>query len=162
MLMTERSMTSYLIRQTLPQVSNVNAENFKELTSLGVTTLIAYIPEEEVSYRDAFTSIASSHRGETIFGLTTDARLLTPPAKEKDATSPFVMLYNPLDHLPAVSKKAFSKREVAKWLESASTPLIGKFSLETYYEYNEVRYVPSDLHLIQLLPCLHQVSANTI
>lgn len=124
-----------MIRQALPIVSVVNRSNFKEITSLDIAALIAYIDENDWESREVFTSISDSHRNEFIFGITSDVTL----AKSDAAELPFIIIYNPLDHVNAVFDDTFGVHKIKQFISRVSTPLIGKFGLETYYAYTEVR-----------------------
>ncbi|KAH8804495.1 thioredoxin-like domain-containing protein [Xylogone sp. PMI_703] len=135
---TARYMRSYLIRETLPEISEVNQDNLAELTSLDVAAFIAYIPTDDAASRETFTSMAKSNQGKSIFGITSDPTLLASVANEEEPKSPYIVLYNPLDHIPGVFKHAFTTQKISKFLEQTSSPLIGMFSLETYYHYTEI------------------------
>ncbi|RFU29838.1 hypothetical protein B7463_g6503, partial [Scytalidium lignicola] len=160
---TARYIRSYLIRETLPEVSEVTESNLEELTDLDVTAFIAYIHEDDVASRDIFTSVATSHQGgSVIFGITSDIKLLAPVIKDEGVKSPYIVLYNPLDHIPAIlSKHAFTNHNIAKFLEQTpSSPLIGKFSLETYYHYTEIGLPLT--HIFATTPTERQRLAETL
>jgi protein disulfide-isomerase A1 len=124
-----------MIRQSLPVVSAVNRSNLEELISLGVAALIAYIDENDRKSIEVFTSISDSHRNQFVFGITSDMAL----AKAGIAKLPFIVLYNPLDQVNAVFDETFDVDRIKQFIGRVSTPLIGKFGLDTYYAYTEVR-----------------------
>lgn len=124
-----------MIRQTLPIVSAVNSSNFGEIISLDIPALIAYIDENDWKSTEVFASISDSYRNQFIFGISSDVAL----AKADVAELPFIILYNPLDQVNAVFDETFDVDMIKEFIGRASTPLIGKFGLETYYAYTEVR-----------------------
>jgi protein disulfide-isomerase A1 len=123
-----------MIRQSLPTVSDVTTSNFEEILSLGTSVLIAYIDEGDQGYHSVFTSFAELHQNQFIFGIASDTKL----AKSDVMRTPFIVLYNPLDEVTAVFKEEFEVDKIEHFIDSHSTPLIGKFSLQTYYTYTEV------------------------
>lgn len=137
----QSSIMSYMIRQTLPTISAVNRSNFEEITSLDIAVLIAYIDENDRKSSEVFTSIAESHRDQFVFGITSDPTL----AKAYVSKLPFIILYNPLDQVNAVFDEAFDVDMINQFISRVSTPLIGKFGLETYYAYTEVRDFPQEI-----------------
>jgi Thioredoxin-like domain len=131
----QSSIISYMIRQALPTISAVNRSNFDEIISLDIAALIAYIDENDRKSSEVFTSIADSYRDQFVFGITSDLTL----AKANVSELPFIILYNPSDQVNAVFDDAFDVDMIHQFISRVSTPLIGKFGLETYYAYTEVR-----------------------
>lgn len=130
----QSSIISYMIRQTLPTVSAVSKSNFEEITSLDIAALIAYIDDNDPESSEVFASISDSHRDQFIFGITSDVAL----AKADVAEPPFIILYSPLDQVNVVFDDTFDVDKIEQFISRASTPLIGKFGLESYHAYTEV------------------------
>jgi Thioredoxin-like domain len=124
-----------MIRQTLPLVSKVTTNNFKELLSMGTSALIAYINEDDQASRELFTFFAQSHQNGFLFGISSDMKL----AKLDASHTPFLVLYNPLDQFNPVFEEDFEVAKIEEFTKRYSTPLMGTFSLETYYAYTEVQ-----------------------
>lgn len=124
-----------MIRQSLPTVSKVTANNFKDITSLDTAALIAYIYPDDLESRAVFTSIAVSHQDQFIFGIADNSYL----APAGIASPPFIVRYSHLDQVNPVFREGFEVDKIEHFITSYSTPLIGKFSMETYYGYTEVR-----------------------
>lgn len=59
-------------------------------------------------------------------------------AKADVAELPFIILYSPLDQVNVVFDDTFDVDKIEQFISRASTPLIGKFGLESYYAYTEV------------------------
>ncbi|KAN0121925.1 Thioredoxin-like domain containing protein [Hyaloscypha variabilis] len=129
------NIISYMIRGSLPLVSEVNESNLKEILSMGTSALIAYIEENDQESRAIFTSFAESHQNEFIYGITSDLQLASSDAQE----TPAIILYNPLDQVTPIFQGAFEVTKLQDFTKKHATPLIGTFSLETYYAYTETR-----------------------
>lgn len=104
---------------------------------MGTSVLIAYVDEDDQASREAFTSFAESHQNEFIIGVSSDLDL----AKADNSHSPFIVLYSPLDQVNPVFEEDFEVPKIEDFTKRYSTPLMGTFSLETYYAYTEV-YLP--------------------
>jgi hypothetical protein len=123
-----------MIRKDLPLISEITTENFKEILSMGTSALIAHIDQDDDESRFIFTSFAESHQNEFIYGITTDLTL----AKSYTQKPPFMILYNPLDQVNPVFRESFETSKLESFTRQYSSPLIGTFSMETYYAYTEV------------------------
>jgi hypothetical protein len=124
-----------MIRQGLPTVSKVMASNFKEIISLDTAAFIAYVYEEDQESRAVFTSVAVSHQDQFIFGMSYNTYL----AALGITSPPFIVRYSHLDQVNPVFREGFEVDKIEHFIATYSTPLIGKFSMETYYGYTEVR-----------------------
>jgi hypothetical protein len=124
-----------MIRQSLPTFSKVTASNFEEITSLDTTALIAYIDPEDQESSAVFTSFAASHQDQFIFGIADDSYT----ASLNIAEPPFIIRYSHLDQVNPMFREGFEVEKIEHFIATYSTPLIGKFSMETYYGYTEVR-----------------------
>ncbi|KAE9382046.1 hypothetical protein N431DRAFT_506792 [Stipitochalara longipes BDJ] len=137
---------SYMIRGSLPLVSEVDETNFKEILMMDSSALIAYLDENDQESRAVFTSFAESHPNELIYGITSDLKL----ARSDEQKPSFAILYNPLDQVNPSFNDDFVVNKLEDFIKKHSTPLIGTFSLETYYAYTESR-----------LPLLHIFISST-
>lgn len=86
---------SYMVRCSLPLVSEVMADNMEEILSMGTSALIAYIDGEDQKSRSVFTSFADAHQNRLIYGITSDLTL----AKSNVQKAPFTIVYSPLDQV---------------------------------------------------------------
>ena len=133
-LTLDTSIISYMIRKDLPLISEINTDNFREIQSMWTSALIAYVDQDDDESRAIFTSFAESHRNEFIYGITTDLTLAKCDAQK----FPFIMLYNPLDQVNPIFQESFEISKLEVFTSRYSSPLIGSFSLESYYDYTEV------------------------
>lgn len=111
--------------------------NIEELRSLDMPLVVAYIDEDDSLSSKVFESIADLHHDKFLFGISSDVRL----AKAATLKPPFLLLRSTLDHIDRVFSEKFDNDEIEQFLSSITPPLIGKFSLETYYEYTQVRSI---------------------
>jgi protein disulfide-isomerase A1 len=123
-----------MIRGSLPLVSKVTADNFREILSMGTSALIAYVDEGDQKSRAVFTAFAELHQNDFIYGIASDPAL----AESNVQKAPFIIIYNPRDQVNPIFKETFSLDKLKAFTGKHSTPLIGTFSLETYYAYTEV------------------------
>ena len=123
-----------MIRKDLPLISEINTDNFREIQSMWTSALIAYVDQDDDESRAIFTSFAESHRNEFIYGITTDLTLAKCDAQK----FPFIMLYNPLDQVNPIFQESFEISKLEAFTSKYSSPLIGSFSLASYYDYTEV------------------------
>lgn len=123
-----------MVRGNLPLVSEVTTDNMEEILSMGTSALIAYIDEDDQKSRSVFTSFADAHQNGFIYCITSDLTL----AKSNVQKAPFIVIYSPLDQVNPIFKDTFSLDKLEAFIHKYSTPLIGTFSLETYYAYTEV------------------------
>jgi hypothetical protein len=123
-----------MVKRSLPLVSEVTNDNIEEILLMGTSTLIAYIDEGDQTSRLVFTSFADAHQNRFIYGITSDLTL----AKSNVQKAPFIIVYSPLDQVNPAFRDSFSLDKLETFTNKYSTPLIGTFSLETYYAYTEV------------------------
>jgi hypothetical protein len=133
-----------MVRQSLPLVSDVTLGNFKEILSMDTSALIAYIDEADQESRALFTSFAESHQDDFIFGITSDRGL----AEQEVSHTPVIILYNPLDQVKPLFEGRFKTEKIEHFIRKHATPLIGTFSLETYYAYTEVGLFCQEISLL--------------
>ncbi len=130
----EIRIASFLIRQILPPVSEVDEKSLDDLLKLEVPALVAYLNEEDASLRQDFSNYAKTHQDSFIFGVSSDHTISKVEASEL----PFLVFYNPKDHIPHVLRGAITPSTITKFLERYRAPLIGKFDMGTYYNYTQV------------------------
>ncbi|RDW62121.1 hypothetical protein BP6252_11554 [Coleophoma cylindrospora] len=129
-----KMIVSYMVKQGLPVISHVNESNLEELKSLDTPVLIAHIAASDVKSSEVFTAVAEK-LGETyIFASRSD---LDTGIVDTTVPPPFIILHNPLDEVDLLFQEEFEAQEVAKFAESASKPLIGKFGLLAFDKYTK-------------------------
>lgn len=127
---------SYMLRQILPTVSIVTVENLKQLQSIDTPLVIAFIDEHDQASREVFTSIAEGYKDQFIFGVSSDNTLAG--SESGSLKPPFIVLHSASDHINRIFSDEFECTKLKRFLGRTATPLIGKFSMETYYTYTQV------------------------
>ena len=153
------SIVSYMLRQIIPTISTVTKDNLEELQLIDLPLSIAFINEDDQISRELVTSIAEEYKDRFLFGISSDITL----AKSKSGPfmPPFIVLYNPSDHIDRTFSGPFDSKNIGNFLSGDSTPLIGKFSMETYYTYTQVSVyftLPLEDPVFKISPASHSPS----
>jgi hypothetical protein len=154
------SIAPYLLMNFGPQISVLGENNITTLTSFDTPVLVAHISTADEDSAKIFNEAASSLLKEErfVFGTTASSKLA---GIEDDFELPFVALYNPSDEAKPTYHGLFDPESIAKFaLQAASTPLIGRFNLESLAAYADVVVLcPFLFHLLTLpdrsISCSH-------
>ena len=123
-----------MIKQSLPAVSTVTAENLEEFKTLDQVVVVAYLAEDDKASNQTFTAIAEDLRDEYLFGGTNDPEL----AKSEGVDQPGIALYKEFDEKKDVFTSKFEDDTVREFIKTSSTPLVGVVGPETYSGYMSV------------------------
>jgi protein disulfide-isomerase A1 len=123
-----------MTKQSMPAVSNVNAENLEEFKALDKIVIIGYVASDDKAANKSFTSFAESQRDNFLFAASNDAAL----AKAEGAKQPSIVLYKDFDEKKAVYDGKLEDEAILEWVKTASTPLVGELGPETYSKYMAV------------------------
>ncbi|KAK7061762.1 protein disulfide isomerase [Favolaschia claudopus] len=125
---------SYMIKQSLPAVTEVTAANLNEFKSADNLVVVAYVASSTDAPAPAFSATAEKHRDDFLFGLTTDKDAIAA-AK---VTVPAVVVYRKFDE-PAVTYPFpildAGVSDLEDWVKELSIPTIGEVSGENYATY---------------------------
>ncbi|PGH11222.1 protein disulfide-isomerase domain [Polytolypa hystricis UAMH7299] len=124
------AISSFMVKQSLPAVSDVTADNLEEVKTLDKVVVVGYFASDDKESSESFTSIAESLRDDYLFAATNDAEL----AKAEGSKQPGVVLYKEFDDKKDVYDGKFDE-ELTAFIKSASTPLVGEVGPETYSGY---------------------------
>jgi protein disulfide-isomerase A1 len=125
------SITSYMIKQSLPAVSILNGETLEDFKTADKVVLVAYIDASDKASSEAYTTFAEKFRDNYLFGSTDDAAL----AEAEGVTAPAIVLYKQFDEGKAVFSDKFEEESLTSFAKTASTPLVGEVGPETYSDY---------------------------
>ncbi|KAK3300963.1 protein disulfide-isomerase precursor [Chaetomium fimeti] len=125
------AITSYMVKQSLPAVSEVTKDTLEEFKKADKVVLVAYVDASDKASSDVFTEAAEKLRDNYPFGVSTDAAL----AEAEGVTAPAVVLYKDFDEGKSVFSEKFDAEEIEKFAKTAATPLIGEVGPETYSDY---------------------------
>ena len=93
--------------------------------------IIGYIGADDKEANSLFTSFAESQRDNYLFAVSNDPAV----AKAEDVKQPSIVLYKDFDEKKVVYGDKLDTDSIASWVKTASTPLVGEVSQETYYDY---------------------------
>jgi len=125
---------SYMIKQSLPAVSEVTSKNYEEFTKADKIVAIAYLSSSTEAPAPEFSAAAEKHRDDYLFGLSTD----------KDAfalagvTPPAIIVYRSFDEpsstypYPVIDAKS---SDIEEWIQELSIPVFDEVSGENYATY---------------------------
>ncbi|KAK4239831.1 protein disulfide-isomerase [Achaetomium macrosporum] len=125
------AITSYMIKQSLPAVSEVTKDTLEEFKKADKVVLVAYVDASDKASNEVFTQVAEKLRDNYPFGASTDAAL----AEAEGVKAPAVVLYKDFDEGKAVFSEKFDAEAIEKFAKTAATPLIGEVGPETYSDY---------------------------
>ncbi|CZR64924.1 uncharacterized protein PAC_14824 [Phialocephala subalpina] len=94
-----RDITSHMIKQVLPLISEIDAANIEEFKELDTPLLVAYLDAEDKKNFNTFLQVAESPLHDSfLFGTTTTTEpLFQVEVKER----PFIEFFNPVDEVIA-------------------------------------------------------------
>lgn len=125
------SITSYMIKQSLPAVSEVTQDSLEEFKSADKVVIVAFTDANDKANNEVFAQIAEQNRDTYPFGASHDAEL----AKAEGVSFPAVVLFKQFDEGKAVFTDKFDQEAVENWAMVAATPLIGEVGPDTYSGY---------------------------
>lgn len=123
-----------MTKQQLPAVSILTSDSLEDFKTTDKVVLVGYFAADDKVSNQTYTAVAESLRDDYIFGATNDAAL----AKAEGVKQPAVILYKDFDEKKSTFQETFTEEAVTKFLKTASTPLIGEVSPETYAGYMAV------------------------
>ncbi|KZT12454.1 protein disulfide isomerase [Laetiporus sulphureus 93-53] len=125
---------SYMIKQSLPAVTEVTPENYKDFIKADKIVALVFLPSTTDAPGPEFTATANKHRDDYLFGSTTDKSL----AEEAGVEPPAIVLYRAFDEpqteypYPAGSAKV---KDIENWIKELAIPIIDEVSTENYQMY---------------------------
>ncbi|KAJ3565734.1 hypothetical protein NP233_g7447 [Leucocoprinus birnbaumii] len=125
---------SYMVKQSLPAVSEVTAANHDQFKTEDKVVVVAYLPSTTSEPAPVFSAAAEKHRDDYLFGLTTDETL----AEAAGVKPPAIVVYRSFDEpqtefpYPISGLKA---EEITDWVKELAIPVIDEVSGENYAVY---------------------------
>ncbi|KAH7105518.1 protein disulfide isomerase [Auriculariales sp. MPI-PUGE-AT-0066] len=123
---------SYMVKQSLPAVTDVTATNHAEFKAADKIVIIAYATSATEEPVPVFSQVAEKHRDDYLFGLSTDAAAIA----EAGVTPPAVVVYRKFDE-PRLDydQKTYTADELETYIKSNSMPLVDEVGPENYAAY---------------------------
>jgi protein disulfide-isomerase A1 len=127
-------IVSYMVKQSLPAVSEVTLSNHADFVKSDKVVVVAYLASSTQEPSAEFSAVAEKHRDDYLFGLTTDQDAIAAAA----VTPPAIVVYRSFDaprtEYPYPIADAKSS-DVAEWLKDLAIPIIDEVSGENYAVY---------------------------
>ncbi|KAI0771623.1 protein disulfide isomerase [Trametes elegans] len=143
---------SYMIKQSLPAVSEVTKDNFEEFKKADKLVAVAFLPSPTSAPASEFSATANKHRDDYLFGLVTDKEVA-------EAAGPQVEFPYPL--------ASASSKEIEEWIKDLSIPILDEVGAENYQVYaasaRPLAYLfvdPTDEKLNEYLDAVRPVAAK--
>lgn len=125
------SITSYMIKQSLPAVSTLAADSLEDFKKTDKVVVVAYFDAADKTSNETFSQVADKLRDDYPFGAISDAAV----AEAEGVKVPAIVLYKDFDEGKAVFSEKFDAEAIEKFAKTAATPLIGEVGPETYSDY---------------------------
>ncbi|KAG2156105.1 thioredoxin-like protein [Suillus clintonianus] len=125
---------SYMIKQSLPAVSDVTASNLNEFQNADKIVVLAYVSSTTKAPAPEFSATADKHRDAYLFGITSDAAAISAAG----VTAPAIVVYRSFDeHVTEYPypPSAATVTEIENWVQELSIPILGEVNGETYSMY---------------------------
>lgn len=122
-----------MIKQSLPAVSLVTADNFDSFTKSDKVVVLGFFAADDTKSNQTFAAVADAQRDDFIFGATNDAAL----AKKEGVKVPGVVMYKDYDEGKTVNTGKFEQAALQAWTKQSAVPLMGEVGPETYTGYME-------------------------
>jgi protein disulfide-isomerase A1 len=124
---------SYMIKQSLPAVSEVTTANFEEFKSADKIVVIAYVSSSDAPAAE-FHATAEKHRDDYLFGQCTDSSLI----EAAGLSAPAIVLYRTFDDPISVYPypvPSATIEEIENWIKALSVPTLAEVNAENYMTY---------------------------
>lgn len=125
---------SYMLKQSLPAVSDVTASNLNEFQNADKLVVLAYVSSTTKAPAPEFSATAEKLREEYLFGITSDAAAIAAAG----VTPPAIVVYRNFDeHVTEYPSppSAVTTAELEAWVQQLAIPIFGEVNGETYGMY---------------------------
>ncbi|KAF9222009.1 protein disulfide isomerase [Gyrodon lividus] len=125
---------SYMIKQSLPAVSEVTSANLSDFQNADKIVAIAYLTSTTDAPAPEFSMTAQKHREEYLFGLSTDPEAIAAAG----ITPPAIVVYRSFDEHKTEYPYPVSSatvKDVEDWIQELAIPLLGEVNGDTYAIY---------------------------
>lgn len=129
------SIVSYMVRQSMPAVSDVTADNIDEFVGQGDYVTVAFYDDKKNNA--TFSTVAEALRDKYLFGASSDAKL----AKEYGVSKlPAIVAFKQFDDDKAVYDAntkgfKFTEENIKKFVVQESFPVVGEIGPQTFTGY---------------------------
>ncbi|KAI6004111.1 thioredoxin-like protein [Pisolithus albus] len=127
-------IVSYMIKQSLPAVSQVTAANLTEFQHADKIVAIAYVTSTSDVPAPEFSATAAKHRDDYLFGITADPEAIAAAG----VSAPAIVVYRNFDEPESEYPYPISSvtaNDLGNWLQELAIPIIGEVNGDTYSIY---------------------------
>jgi len=127
-------IVSYMVKQSLPAVSDVTTANFEDFKRADKIVAIAYLSSPSDAPAAVFQATAEKHRDDYLFGQSTDAAAI----EAAGVSPPSIVLYRAFDDPVSVYPHPVTSatvEEIESWIKGLSIPVIDEVNAENYMTY---------------------------
>ncbi|KAF8528674.1 thioredoxin-like domain-containing protein [Gautieria morchelliformis] len=128
---------SYMVKQSLPAVTEVNAANYEEFKQADRVVAIAYVTETSGAPAPSFSAAAEKHRDDYLFGLSTDPKVIA----DAGVSPPALVLYRKFDdpkvEYPTSLVASLTVEDIETFIKDNSMPLVDEVGADNYQFYAE-------------------------
>jgi len=125
---------SYMVKQSLPAVSQITAANVEEFQKADKIVVIVYLPSATAAPASEFSATAEKYRDDYLFGSTTDEEAISIAG----VTAPAVVVYRSFDDFATPYPYPIGSATVndfEEWLKGLSLPILGEVNGDNYAMY---------------------------
>ncbi|KAF6762274.1 disulfide isomerase [Ephemerocybe angulata] len=125
---------SYMVKQSLPAVSDVTAEKHDEFTKADKLVVVAYLPSSTAAPAAEFSAAAEAHRDDYLFGIVSNQ----DAAAAAGVVPPAIVVYRSFDEPRSEYPYPIggaNKKEIEEWLAELAIPVLDEVNGETYSVY---------------------------
>ncbi|KAL5614703.1 hypothetical protein BROUX41_004798 [Berkeleyomyces rouxiae] len=125
------AIQSYMIKRSLPAVSELTPESLEEFKDTESVVMIAYYDADDTESAETFLATANKLRESYMFGAITDAEHI----KAEGIKTPSIVLHKSFDEKRNDFTEKFDLEAIEAFAKVAASPLIGEVGPETYSGY---------------------------
>ncbi|KAJ2365898.1 protein disulfide-isomerase precursor, partial [Coemansia sp. RSA 2611] len=127
----EAGIVSYMRKQLLPPLSEIDAANFDKFTKDDRVVVMGFVEDSDSDEYSVLDTLAKELRDEFTFGVVTDSEL----AKKHGVKVPGVVVYKEFDDGKDVFEEAITADSLRNFIKASSVPVLGEISGENYSMY---------------------------
>ena len=127
-------IVNYMVKQSLPAVSDVTEVNLEDFTSKDSFVVVAFAEESDKTTRDELRQFAEDHRDMYVLGVSSSKDL----AKAQGVKFPALVAFRKFDDPQAKYQgkgKSLSTDEIKSFVVVESLPLMDEISAENFFNY---------------------------
>ncbi|KAF2833559.1 hypothetical protein CC86DRAFT_389765 [Ophiobolus disseminans] len=134
---TEKAIRDFVKRRELPIVTHIETAQLETLKEINDIVVVAYLPPDSPTLLSIFTSIASQHHFDFVFGYTTSAS----DASKENLPVPSIKIFKNADDDHRILNGAFTASSLSNFLTTAVPKVIRDFrekDLETFMQRDKL------------------------